>query len=36
MGDLDDGEAKDLRAYDADGVLVPLIPHLTNKPRRYR
>ena len=31
MGDLDDGETKDLRAYDADGVLVPLIPHLTNK-----
>ena len=31
MGDLDDGETKDLRIYNSDGQLMPLIPHTTSK-----
>ena len=31
LGDLDNGETKDLRAYNAQGQLVPLLPHLTSK-----
>ena len=31
IGDLDNGEKKDLRAYDAQGQLVALTPHMTSK-----
>jgi hypothetical protein len=31
IGDLDNGEQKDLRAYDAQGQLVALTPHMTSK-----
>ncbi|MDA8660876.1 thrombospondin type 3 repeat-containing protein [Luminiphilus sp.] len=31
IGDLDNGEKKDLRAYDPQGQLVALTPHMTSK-----
>ena len=31
IGDLDNGEKKDLRAYDGQGQLVALTPHMTSK-----
>ena len=31
IGDLDNGEKKDLRAYDTQGQLIALTPHMTSK-----